>query len=259
MSSEPTYEDYVTDPDMSTNYVAYQQRYNDEPRESDKVVIELVRAEVAGRGSVSLDLLDAGCSTGNLLRHLRRALPGVRLTGGELQESALVACRADAELEGVSFERLDVTDLGLDQAFDVIVVNAVFYMMTDEVVQRGFRSVAQALRPGGALVAFDFFHPYPQDLAIMEKSASWPNGLMLHFRQMATVERMLVNAGFESAHFEPFRIPIDLERGKNQFGANASGFEDLNSYTVRTENQDRLLFRGTLFQPWCHLVARKAG
>ena len=63
-------------------------------------------------------------------------------------------------------------------------------------------------------------------------------------------------SGFDDVQFAPFEIPIDLPRGRT-VGDNESGFEDLNSYTVRSEAGDRLLFRGTLFQPWCHLIARK--
>jgi hypothetical protein len=49
---------------------------------------------------------------------------------------------------------------------------------------------------------------------------------------------------------------MDLARG-SVYKDGESGFEDLNSYTVKTETGDRLLFRGALYQPWCHMIAHK--
>jgi hypothetical protein len=80
---------------------------------------------------------------------------------------------------------------------------------------------------------------------------------MLHLRPQANTTRILEDCGFSAIRYTPFSIPIDLAPGQTAAG-NREGFEDLNSYTVKVESGDRLLFRGTLFQPWCHLVARKA-
>ena len=60
---------------------------------------------------------------------------------------------------------------------------------------------------------------------------------------------MLEESGLGNASFEPFSIQIDLPRPE------ISG--PIYTYTVRTDEGDRLQFRGTLFQPWCHLVANK--
>jgi hypothetical protein len=56
------------------SYDIYQKRYRDSIRESDKVLIELIRSVIGGR---SASLLDVGCSTGNLLRHVKRLLPAL--------------------------------------------------------------------------------------------------------------------------------------------------------------------------------------
>ena len=61
--------------------------------------------------------------------------------------------------------------------------------------------------------------------------------------------RQLMNAGFSDIQFYPFEIPIDLPE------PNAAS--DLTTYTRRTEIGSRLQFRGSLYQPWCHLTARK--
>ena len=69
---------------MLARYDDYQQRYRDSIRESDKVLIDLIREAAAGRPA---RLLDIGCSTGNLLRHIRRLVPGLDLHGGDLAAS----------------------------------------------------------------------------------------------------------------------------------------------------------------------------
>jgi SAM-dependent methyltransferase len=254
--SQPSYDDYVRDEAFISDYLNYQGRYAEEPRESDKVLVSLVADAVAASGRDPV-VVDIGCSTGNLLLHLRAALPDVRLVGGEHSEESLESCRANPALAGIPFEPMDVVNLRHEAAFDVAVVNAVLYLMGDDDLVRSIQGLGRMLRPGGTLVVFDFFHPYPQDLAIVERSRSHPDGLPLHFRPMEKVEGLLRGAGFDEVRFEPFEIPIDLQPGQ-RYGDNASGFEDLNSYTVRADDGRRLLFRGTLFQPWCHLVATKA-
>lgn len=236
------------------DYVAYQARYAVEPRESDKVVMDLVDEAVAGLDEPRI--LDIGCSTGNLLRHMKARFPHAQLTGGELSEVALETCRRDPDLAGISFERLDALDLprGL---FDVVVANAVLFLFDEATFADALKSVASSLMAGGTLVAFEFFHAFPQELAIVERSEGHPEGMALHFRSMARSGELVRQAGFEDVRFLPFEIPIDLPRGVT-FGDNASGYESLNTYTERLEDGRRLLLRGALAQPWCHLVARKA-
>ena len=255
MTDEFSYKQYVTDQTFTEKYQAYQKRYVAEPRESDKVIIELVRnlsTASLQRGSL-VRLLDIGCSTGNLLSHLKRNVAGIEFAGADMVPSILDECRRNPDLEGIRFEEMNVLDLRYTGAFDIITVNAVLYMLDDEQFLQSIVSIGKALRPGGWLLAFDFF----QDLAILEKSKSHPEGLMLHFRPRFATRHILENHGFSGIRFHPFSIPIDLSRGKT-FSDNEDGFEDLNSYTIKNESEARMLFRGTLYQPWCHLVAQKA-
>jgi SAM-dependent methyltransferase len=242
---ERTYRDYVADEEFISGYSDYQRRYATRIRESDRVLIDLVRDATRGEPAT---LLDIGCSTGNLLRHLKRLAPGLELVGGDLTPRVLEECRHDPELAGISFEELDI--LALPGArYDVVVANAVLYLLRDGEYAEAAASVAGSLRPGGAFLAFDFFHPFEQELAIREVSRTHPEGLTLHFRPYARARAVLEGAGFGEIEFSPFQIPIDLERPQDD--------GEIDSYTVRGGGGERLLFRGTLFQPWCHLAARK--
>jgi SAM-dependent methyltransferase len=247
------YKAYVADEDFSADYSAYQQRYSEQIRESDRVVIEIVRELNEKRQG--LRVLDIGCSTGNLLRHLNVLVPGLELTGGDLVPDVLSACRADPGLAGIEFEELDLLALPRER-FDIVIVNAVVYLLNDDEFRTAAQSLSGALRAGGALVMFDFFHPFRQELEIKETSRSHPAGLVLHFRSEARGRSILTDAGFDDVEFRPFSIPIDLEPG-NRYRDDPGGFEDLNSYTRLAADGERLLFRGTLYQPWCHLVAQK--
>lgn len=248
--STPSYSEYVSDRSFHDRYVAYQERYADSIRESDKVLLALV-GEVTDRPDPAI--LDIGCSTGNLLMHLRDALPDARLTGGDMAADVIESCRRDPRLTGIDFQVMDMADIR--GRYDVVIANATGFFLTADEYERALESVARSLEPGGTYLAFEWLHPFRQELAIRETSRSHPEGLTIHARSYEAVEGMLRRAGFRHVEFRPFEIPIDLERGRT-FGDNADGFEDLNSYTVRTADGARLLFRGALHQPWCHLVAR---
>jgi SAM-dependent methyltransferase len=248
MSTQSAYLDYVADDRFADGYLAYQARYAATPRESDRELVRLVDALTTGRAARVLDL---GCSTGNLLRHLRAARPDLRLTGGDLMASHLAACRADGGLAGIDFREMDAVRLPAAPEFDVVVVNAVLYLFTPAELDRALRGVAGLLRPGGHLVAFDLFHPFGQELTITEVSETHPEGLTLHFRSYRAVGEALARAGFARPAIAPFRIPIDLPRPADD--------DAIISHTVPAASGERLLFRGTLHQPWCHMTARLAG
>lgn len=251
MGENFSYKDYVTDKAFLDEYNAYQAKYAQQIRESDRVLIGKVRAlaEQSATSGSALRLLDVGCSTGNLLLHIRRLLPGVLLTGGDLAESSLAACRANLALEGVTFRNMNILDLEPSADFDIVTINAVLYMMEDEQFETALRNIAGTLKAGGTMIAFDFFHPFPQDLHLIEVSKSHPSGLRLRFRPMRQTEEVLRKAGFIDPVFEPFTLPIDLPP--------SGGPEDLITYTVPAQDGRKLPFRGTLFQPWCHLSAVK--
>lgn len=235
-------------------YVAYQSRYAIEPRESDKALLGLLTDALAGVERPRIT--DVGCSTGNLLKHLRATFPEAVLAGGDLAHDAVAACLADPDLAGINVSMMDVTSLAEDD-LDAVIVNAVLCTLGDDAFLRSLASIARSIRPGGVLATFDWYHPFPQELTILERSESYPDGATLHWRSMTGVEQLLRQQGFTEIAFHPFEIPIDLSG--DVFGDNSTGYESLNSVTKRLEDGKRLIFRGALSQPWCHLVARKAG
>jgi SAM-dependent methyltransferase len=260
MSSSAQSPEYLPDEYLTAHterYNSYQERYAEQPRESDRKLIDLVRRVVASRPEgAGVSVLDIGCSTGNLLFHLKRALPTVDLTGGDLAESAIAKCRADRRLAGIRFEVMDILNLPPD-TFDVVIANASTFFFTEEEYETATSSIARALKRGGSYFTFEYLHPFEQNICAIETSKGFPDGLRLHFRPYSRVRAILERQGFGDVAFAPFSIPIDLPKGST-YGDNREGYEDLNSYTVKAETGERMLFRGALFQPWCHMSATKA-
>lgn len=237
------------------HYIDHQHKYDSTPRESDRILVAMVTEVTRQQGDATV--LDIGCSTGNFLVHLRRAAPDLRLEGGDLASSALEVARANPELDGAHFEEMDILALP-QRGYQVVVVNAVFYALDDDLFQRALSSIHDALAPGGHLVAFDFFHPFQQDLVIVERSRPQPEGAPLHFRPMGSTRERLGAAGYDDVHFHPFEIAIDLPQ-RMPPGSDDSGWADLETHTRMTTSGVRMLMRGPLSQPWCHLLARRAG
>jgi SAM-dependent methyltransferase len=247
MPHKDHYQDYVADGQMLSRYESYQNKYRREVRDSDRVLIDLIQHSLGERAAA---LLDVGCSTGNLLYHIHRRLPNLRLGGIELSASSVEQCRADSDLADMTFAVHDMLDLPALGRFDAIVANAVAVYFDWADYYRALRGVFDALEPGGAYFAFEWLHPFAvQDLAIVETSEWHPNGLKFYFRPTQKVEALLYEIGFSSVEFHPFELSVDLP---------FPGYDkDVVTYTKKDEGGQRMALRGILYQPWCHMIARK--
>jgi SAM-dependent methyltransferase len=249
MSVKDHYSKYVADAEMIRQYNAYQNKHKVQIRESDKVLIDQV-ARVAGELRHAR-LLDIGCSTGNLLFHLKNLVPGVRLEGADLAGSSIEVCRQDPDLSGIEFNIRDICDLPQDNPYDIVIANAVAVYFDWVTYERAMASVCRALKPGGVYLAFEWLHKFAvQDITIVETSEMHPGGLEIHFRPMMKVEKVMRACGFSDVQFLPFQMPFDLP---------FPGYDaDVASYTRKDEHGELMTFRGALYQPWCHMVARKS-
>jgi hypothetical protein len=232
---------------MAQKYFEYQKKYRTEPRESDKFLLGLIRQKVGDvRGK---SLLDIGCHNGNLLYQMKTELPGLRLRGGDLFADVIAQCQAEPDMAGIDFDVMDILDLKGAPA-DIVVVNAVLFRFDDRQHAQAWKSVAGMIQSGGWVFVFDFYHGFDQTLRIVEETPEHPEGLILTFRPQAAVAETLKGLGFTDITFQPFRIGIDLPLSNPRSA--------LYTHTRPLAGGDRLLFRGTLCQPWCHLAARKA-
>jgi len=151
----------------------------------------------------------------------------------------------------------DVLDIQCAEAFDIIVVNAVTYLLEQPLLQRALTSIASALQPGGVYIGYELVFPGSREQQVVETSKGHPQGLRLILRSEDNMRAALADAGFSLVDIEPFDIPIDLPKPDPNDTANDA---NLVTYTVRDEvTNRRLMFRGALYQPWAHIVARLEG
>lgn len=250
------HKNYVRDDDLAREYSNYQRQYADTPKECDVKTADFVRKSLQGMASSDRRprVLDIGCSTGNFLLLLKRTLQNVSLSGGDLMRPVIEKCRADQELAGIEFQLMDIMRLPTEAPYDVITANAVnMYFDLDEygIVMK---SIANALRPGGHFIAYEWVHSDLSERQIIETSTWHPAGLKFWFRSAAFVTRKLEDAGFDKVTVEPFEISIDLP----QPAPGSEAARNMVTFTRKTEDGRRLMFRGEgLYQPWAHIWARK--
>jgi trans-aconitate methyltransferase len=231
---------------MNNSYVEYQNKYRRNMRESDKATISLIKDNLPiGEG---LRLLDIGCHNGNLLYHLRQAMPQIHMTGGDLFQGVIDRCLADQDLIGIDFHVMDLTDLHCPPV-DIIVASAVLFRFDEQQHSNIWQRFFDLLRPDGLVVTFDFYNSFRQNIRVIEETETHPEGLVLNFWSQQLVRAQLTKIGFTDLQFQMFDIPIDLEL--------QDPTDPLYTHTRQTCDGKRLQFRGALYQPWCHLVTRK--
>ena len=77
MSDDKTYLDYTSDAQGMALYLQNQEKFVEEPRESDKVLLALIGKALTEMGPAAegARLLDAGCSTSSFIGRFSRAQP----------------------------------------------------------------------------------------------------------------------------------------------------------------------------------------
>jgi SAM-dependent methyltransferase len=171
------------------------------------------------------------------------------MTGGDLARSSIEEAKKNKKLKDVTLQELDLFELP-ENTYDIVVANALLYLLTRQEFKDALEIIYTSLREGGALFVFDLMHSFEQqDVVVYETSVGHPDGIRISFRPVRRVQETLVSLGFSDLRFYPFQMPFDLEVPKPD--------EDVVSYTVTSQEGERMTFRGVLFQPWCHMIAKK--
>jgi 2-polyprenyl-3-methyl-5-hydroxy-6-metoxy-1,4-benzoquinol methylase len=97
-------------------------------------------------------ILDIGCGTGDILRHM----PDVNYVGFDMEEKLLEAARRTYGKRG-SFHRRKLGRDVIDEfgAFDIVLATGVLHHLDDEEAVELFELAARCLKPGKRLVTLD--------------------------------------------------------------------------------------------------------
>jgi ubiquinone/menaquinone biosynthesis C-methylase UbiE len=170
-------------------------------------------------------VLDAGCGTGGMIRHLEQALPAVRLTGLDLSP---LACRLARSRVCTPIAEGSVTALPFDAAaFDAIVSADVLYELDDPAAAAA--EFSRCLRPGGWIVlnvpAYRWLWSY-HDVAVRSK----------HRFVRREVAELLTAAGFTmelNTYWNALLFPLIV--AKRKLFARAADTSDVKSYPAPVE------------------------
>ena len=195
MQTRELYEKYPNDNEYIRSYIAYQERYAKDARDSDKKLIELIGRVLAG----ACARRTAGRAFGHRMLDRKPAhshspgvsqarLDGRRPVGTEHRRTARPTRRLP-----VSRSRSWIFCGWASGAVATTSSRPTPFSMASPTScsTASLKAINAALVPGGWLVAFDFFHPWEQNVALIEKSALFPDGHPLHFRSYATRTKAL--------------------------------------------------------------------
>ena len=244
MEKQDLYQKYAEDELVMNVYIDYQQRYKEVPRESDKIIISALRnnPSIINGGKI----LDVGCSSGNLLKHLIRIIPQASLTGLDIHAPSIENAKLDPDLEDVKFIVGDMESLPSGSFYDVVIFNAITGCLDDE---QFTKAITRAAAMTKKIIIFDWINPFDQELEIVERTKKFPSGFPWAVRSETTFRKLLTSVGFNSVEFSPFEIGIDLPKPEDK--------SSVVSYTVPLPSGSRMSFRGCFCQPWSHLFAEK--
>jgi ubiquinone/menaquinone biosynthesis C-methylase UbiE len=108
-------------------------------------------------------VLDLGCGTGTLCLLVKRACPGARVTGVDIDSTILGMARAKIARAGVEVSVGEGSATALpfaDGAFDSVLTTLVLHHLTTAQKRTALAEVRRVLRPGGALHVADFAKPH---------------------------------------------------------------------------------------------------
>ena len=134
-------------------------------QDRERAIVALLSKWLAGRSLSGLKILEIGCGDGgNLLDLIRMGARPWNLFANDLLEERLATARANLPTAVTALPG-DATKLELsDASFDLIVQSTVFSSILDPEFRKLLAGrMAQLLKPGGAVLWYDFVYDNPSN------------------------------------------------------------------------------------------------
>lgn len=118
-------------------------------------------------------VLDAGCGSGVVARHLAERFQTAEVYGCDISQSRIAAAEKKSHNPRISFSVQDLTRLQYpDSLFDAVVLRYVLQHLPREAGAQALREIFRVLRPGGEIRVIDFdgfiINIFPQPPAVRE-------------------------------------------------------------------------------------------
>jgi trans-aconitate methyltransferase len=201
-----------------------------DPKEYFKFVLNEVDADLANAGHI----LDVGCATGDFLWFLGERFPDAKLTGIDIDDEFLQ--KAKVEVPHAEFIYGNIVTDKFDEQYDLIFMMNVHPIYDS--LEEWLDPLVKLLRKqkNAAIHVFGCFNPEEMDVLIRARpsssNVSWETGWNLFSKK--TIRDYCANKGWE-CDFKDFQIGIDLKKNESN---------PLRSYTIMTEDKDRLVVNG---------------
>jgi Methylase involved in ubiquinone/menaquinone biosynthesis len=140
----------------------------DDCRRDDPIYSACVEAAVSALDAKPGDfILDAGCGTGMVLRHVLR--PGIRAVAYDLSPESLRVCQQAMRGQAVTFLTGDLSNLPFDPGYfgRVLCANTLQHVPTRELRIRCLAELARVVKPGGRVVVTT------HNLSVAKKRMGW--------------------------------------------------------------------------------------
>lgn len=160
-------------------------------------------------------ILDAGCGSGIVSRHLASTTRGVQVEGCDLSEDRIQAAKeAASDLKNVAYVRANLSALPYENnKFDCVICRYVLEHVTAKNRKEIYREFLRVLKPGGSLYVIDVdgilanLYPQPQGVAsVIQKLLSEECGVDLQIGRKLHFELRV--SGFQMVDWQVKSIPL---------------------------------------------------
>jgi SAM-dependent methyltransferase len=150
-------------------------------------------------------VLDVGCGTGFYTQYY--IARGAEVTGLDIAPTAIERLRA--RFPAAHFMLADVSEVALEERFDLVNAFDVLYHITDDAKwERALGTLGQAVAPGGLLLLTDTFPPQFQPLRLAEHN---------RMRPLESYVTLLRPAGLRPGRVIPTHVLLNRELGRFRF------------------------------------------
>jgi ubiquinone/menaquinone biosynthesis C-methylase UbiE len=153
------------------------------------------RARLCGYEAV----LDFGVGTATLSKMLKKALPGLQVTGIDVDENVLDIAKSKIEGNDIHLKYYRGGTLPFeDKSFDCVVSSLVIHHLADSQKQAAFREMFRVLRPGGGVVIADWSQPANRLQRLLFYLVQWLDGFETTMANVqGLIPGMIAVAGFK--------------------------------------------------------------